>query len=556
MTGPRLGADSSPRVLPRRELLLRVGSIGLSFAAGSVLLITAPPGVALQTWYVLAVPMLLGAALYGRRGAAIMTGATMAVLLFIHASDPVALFPRALVGMTILAAATFFLGSSVDGKEHLLRIQQRMLTQLRRYFSPQLMEYITAQDRPETGSPVVTVRKELTVLFADLRNFTPLAEKAEPEEVVDLLNQFLDAMTAEVFREGGTLDKYVGDGLMAFFGDPGWYPDHADRAFRSALRMQARMRELHLAWQSRGWATPAMGIGICTGHATVGNIGSPSRIEYTVLGSTVNAASRLSSISGPGEILTTHKTFLRVHHFVQGSLKGPTQLKGFSQPVELVSISGLRPLTQTDPDDENGRLVRIVSAVVDNPAYRTVVLTNPTEAAIGLQLTEEELNRSRDVALLCGHPAFQNVPSGEIAGLFGSASMDEHPAGSAMIQQGEEGDRFYVIVDGDVVVTVRDDRGNDAHVASLSCGDVFGEISLLHNVRKSATVHAITSCRLLVLPRAEFQAFIDQAPVFRERLLAIAHARMNPPRAEAPIPLPVPSVAPVGESSQGDSRAA
>jgi hypothetical protein len=213
-------------------------------------------------------------------------------------------------------------------------------------------------------------------------------------------------------------------------------------------------------------------------------------------------------------------------------------LKGFSQPVELVSISGLRPLAQTDPEDENGRLVNIVTAVVDNPAYRTVVLTNPTEAAIGLQLTEEEIARARDVALLCGHPAFQGVPSGEIAGLLTTASIDEHPEGSAMVQQGDEGDRFYVIVEGDVVVTVHDDRGNEVHVASLSRGDVFGEISLLHHVPKVATVHAITDCRFLVLPSQEFGAFLDRAPVFRERLTAIALARMKPPGREAPIPLP------------------
>jgi class 3 adenylate cyclase len=416
------------------------------------------------------------------------------------------------------------LGASVDSRLRTQAVQERILRQLRRYFSPHLVDYITAQEGAGQTTGAST-RKEVTVLFADLRDFTPLAEAMEPEEVMELLNQYLETMTEEIFREDGTLDKYIGDGLMAFFGDPGWYPDHSERAFRAALRMQGRMRELHSVWTARGWGTPGTGIGICTGHATVGNVGSPARMEYTAVGSTVNAASRLSSIAGSGEILAPRRTYTRVQHLFRGSAREPTMLKGFSQAIDLVEITGARVVTQLSQSGDNHRLSEIVSAVVDDASYRALILSSPLEAGVALHLTPDELARAHDVALMVGYPPFAEVPAREIVALLETASTDQCAEGTILIQQGGHDDRFFVTLEGDVVVTVRGEMGREMHVASLSRGDVFGEISLMHNVPRTATVRSISKGRFLVLPKREFHAFLEQAPVFRGRLELLATAR-------------------------------
>jgi class 3 adenylate cyclase len=326
-------------------------------------------------------------------------------------------------------------------------------------------------------------------MFADLRDFTPLAESMEPEEVFELLNDYLETMTEEVFREDGTLDKYIGDGLMAFFGDPGWYPDHAERACRAALRMQARMHGLHSEWQARGWATPGMGIGLCTGHATVGNVGSPSRVEYTAVGSTVNAAARLSSLAAAGEILTPLRTYQRVGHLFLGTPREPTMLKGFSQPIELVELIGARVVAESAPGAEHrGRLAEIVSAIVDDPTYRALLLIAPMQAALALRLEPSELNQAHDMALLCGHRTFAGIPAAEMVAMFEAAAVDHYPPGTVLIQQGAREDRFFVLLEGDVVVTSRAEMGNEEHVASLSRGDIFGEISLMRGVPRTAMV--------------------------------------------------------------------
>jgi len=371
------------------------------------------------------------------------------------------------------------------------------------------------------------MRKEVSVLFSDLRDFTPLAESVEPEEVLELLNQYLGAMTEELFHEGGTLDKYTGDGLMAFFGDPGWYPDHAERAFRASIRMQARMRELHAGWQARGWSTPGMGIGVCTGHVTVGSIGSPSRMEYTALGSTVNAAARLSSIAGPGETLTTRKSYSRVERLFHGRPRGRTPLKGFSQAVEVVEITGARVLAREADQAETERLADVVSAVVDDPSYRAMILTDLGDGTSNQGLDPKEAKLARDVASLCGYPLFRGVPSVEILALLSGAATDECAAGTTLIEPGAAWSHLYIVLEGDMVVITRTEDEREQHIASLSAGDAFGDLSVVNELPNIAMIRAISPCRLLVLQSEEAQTFLDRAPVFRERLQALTARRSN-----------------------------
>ncbi len=207
---------------------------------------------------------------------------------------------------------------------------------LRRYLSPQVADAIVA-GRSGIGE---SRREELTIVFADVRGFTALSEQAEPEEMIGSLNQFLSAMTDVVFRYEGTLDKYIGDALMIFFNDPLPQEDHAERAVRMALDMQTELTALRKKMVDAALMKITAGIGISTGFVTVGNVGSPTRMDYTVMGNHVNLASRLADDAGPGEILVSERTLaLLPDGLVDSVSAGERNLKGVQRPIALYRIS-------------------------------------------------------------------------------------------------------------------------------------------------------------------------------------------------------------------------
>ncbi len=211
---------------------------------------------------------------------------------------------------------------------------------LKRYLSPQLAESIVAGERDVTLAPS---RKFLTTFFSDVRGFTSASERMEPEELIDELNDYLSEMTEIVFRHGGTLDKYVGDAVMVFFGDPIPQHDHAERAVRMAFEMRDRMTNLQDRWQRRYHEAFKIGIGIATGWVTVGDIGSPARSDYTVLGNEVNLASRLSDHAAAGQILVTERTMTEVAHMVHATPVDQVRLKGVSREIKVYEIEPLTP---------------------------------------------------------------------------------------------------------------------------------------------------------------------------------------------------------------------
>jgi class 3 adenylate cyclase/HAMP domain-containing protein len=213
--------------------------------------------------------------------------------------------------------------------------QLERATVLRRYLSPQLADSILA-GAMDVGA--TSRRKNLTIFFSDIRGFTPLSERMEPEELVDLLNQYLGAMTEIVFKHGGTLDKYIGDAIMVFFGDPIAYEDHAARAVRMALEMRRRMADLQREWGADGGAVLNIGMGISTGYVTVGNIGSPTRLDYTVLGNHVNLASRLADSAKAGQILVSERTLLAARDLVHAREVDQIELEGVSRPIRIYEI--------------------------------------------------------------------------------------------------------------------------------------------------------------------------------------------------------------------------
>ena len=184
-------------------------------------------------------------------------------------------------------------------------------------------------------------RRDVTVLFCDMRGFTSLAERLPPEEVVLLLNQFYTLMIDTTFKHGGTPEKFLGDGVMAIFGAPIPHPDHSEQAIRAALAMQAGVAELSDKRAAEGKSPVAVGIGVSAGWALAGTVGTEDRMEYTVVGDSVNLAARLESEAKPGQILISRRTYDRVAALVRARSLGILRVKGKEEPVEVYEVSGL-----------------------------------------------------------------------------------------------------------------------------------------------------------------------------------------------------------------------
>jgi adenylate cyclase len=175
-----------------------------------------------------------------------------------------------------------------------------MRANFERYFAPSVAADIAGRDGAiESGG----VRRPLTILFSDIRGFTALAESMAPDAIAALLSAYFTEMVDVIFEHGGTLDKFIGDAIMAQWGAPIAHPDDAERALRAAVDMQQAVRDINRRWAAEGRPAIGVGIGINYGEVFAGNIGSHRRLEYTVIGDAVNVASRLSSAAAPGEIL-------------------------------------------------------------------------------------------------------------------------------------------------------------------------------------------------------------------------------------------------------------
>ena len=213
---------------------------------------------------------------------------------------------------------------------------------LAKYLSPQVWQSIFTGERDVR---LETQRKKLAIFFSDIKGFTELAEEMEPESLTDLLNTYFNEMSQIALKYGGTIDKFIGDSIMIFFGDPTSRGAKEDTlaCVSMAIEMRKHMKILRQKWQSQGIKTPLqIRIGISTGYTTVGNFGAENRMDYTIIGKEVNLASRLEALSEPGEILISYETFSLVKDKVMCRDKGEISVKGFARPVPIYQIVDFR----------------------------------------------------------------------------------------------------------------------------------------------------------------------------------------------------------------------
>jgi len=206
-----------------------------------------------------------------------------------------------------------------------------------RYVSKAVVqEILSSKEEIKVGG----VRKDITLVFVDIRGFTPLSEKMEPEDIIKILNEYLDLCSRAVFAQEGTIDKFIGDGVMSIFGAPIEQEDHPERAIRAALQMQKESGRLAERLQERYGRSVSFGIGINSGPAVVGNIGSQERLDYTAIGDTVNLAARLESNAKPGQILISRETYERVKERFRVTVLDPIKVKGKEKLVQIYQVEG------------------------------------------------------------------------------------------------------------------------------------------------------------------------------------------------------------------------
>ena len=216
--------------------------------------------------------------------------------------------------------------------------QLERMGRLKRFFSPQLAELIVSGDAED---PLRSHRRDITVVFLDLRGFTAFAETAEPEEVMGVLREYHAEMGRLVLEHEGTLERFTGDGMMIFFNDPVPVPNPAERAIRMALAMREQVTGLAQGWRKRGFDLD-FGVGIAQGYATIGAIGFEGRLDYGAIGTVTNLAARLCGEAKPGQVLISRRMIGTVEELVEAEPVGELALKGFSRPVSVFNVARLK----------------------------------------------------------------------------------------------------------------------------------------------------------------------------------------------------------------------
>ncbi len=282
--------------------------------------------------------LLLALALIGLvRGALFFSAATVSLLVLFFVFAILLLLYKNLFTNTVMPSLGIFL-SILSVNAYRYAVEQRekefMRRRLEEYFPPAVLKKILRSPSLISSNE----KKVLTILFSDIAGFTTWSETQTPESIHSTLNEYFENMVDIVFRNEGTVDKYMGDGLMVFFGDPVEQPDHAARAVKTALQMQQKAGELRERWKSLGGLPLKIRIGINLGEVVVGNMGSMKRMDYTVLGANVNLAQRLESSAPPGGVVVSGRVWNEVKHLYGGEYMGILSAKGISEDIKVYRI--------------------------------------------------------------------------------------------------------------------------------------------------------------------------------------------------------------------------
>jgi len=221
-------------------------------------------------------------------------------------------------------------------------VLEALSTKLAKYLAPQVYDSIFTGRQ---DAKIVSKRKKLTICFSDIVGFTEITDKMESEDLTQLLNHYLTEMSKIALQYGATIDKYVGDAIVMFFGDPETrgVKEDALACVKMALAMQKRIGELAEHWRDIGIETPLRcRIGIHTGHCTVGNFGSEDRMDYTMVGGAVNLASRLEHEAQSGGVFVSYETFAHVRDEIHCEEKGQIRVKGIAYPVAIYNVVALK----------------------------------------------------------------------------------------------------------------------------------------------------------------------------------------------------------------------
>lgn len=288
------------------------------------------------------------------KGSLILSASALAMFFLFNPDHVITLPPLAdllaviVAGVYICATALFSHQQAKALRHATLLIQTQreqsiaLSQKLSKYMSPQVWQTIFTGQRDVR---LETQRKKLAVFFSDIQGFTELSEEMEPEALTDVLNHYFNEMSQIALKHGGTIDKFVGDSIMIFFGDPTSRGQRADTlaCVSMAIDMRKHMKILRQNWRSKGIKTPLqIRMGISTGYATVGNFGAENRMDYTIIGKEVNLASRLEHLAQAGEILVTHEAFSLIKDSIMCRDKGEVTVKGFSRPIAVYQVIDYR----------------------------------------------------------------------------------------------------------------------------------------------------------------------------------------------------------------------
>jgi adenylate cyclase len=279
---------------------------------------------------------LLSAGAYKFRGMGFTFSALLLLVLYLFFAALLFFYRGILSNVVAPSFAVLLSIVAVNVYKYLLEEKEKAFIRAKfeNYFAPELLSKILKTP----GMLDAVEQKELSILFSDISGFTAWSSVQKPEYIRQTLNQYFEEMARIVFKYGGTIDKYMGDGMMVFFGDPLTQEDHALRAVKSAVEMQLKTRELRRMWETEGGMPIRIRVGINTGEVVVGNMGSSRRLDYTTIGANVNLAQRLESGAPVGGILITKTVCDKVKDEIEVRASGTIEAKGFSEPVEVFEV--------------------------------------------------------------------------------------------------------------------------------------------------------------------------------------------------------------------------